>query len=476
MIARNLSKVFLAYFLILTSPLFSTTINIPGDYNTIQNGINAAQHGDTVLVDDGIYYENINFKGKNIVVTSGFIIDREYSHILNTIIDGSQYTIIDSASCVIFVSGEDSTAVIQGFTLTGGKGTTYDLRNINPSWQAFTQEGGGVFLDQSSATIKNNLIINNEAARLPGYDFSGGGGISSFVGNPRIYNNVIMLNDAGYACGLVLNWSGGIIRNNIIYGNYGGEIEGAGGIMIWDVGPAPQIVENNTIVENISALNAGGILNYNTPSIIRNNIIWGNQQQSGLQVFGYQTATFEYCNTEETYPGTGNISVNPYFDSSKFYLNTSSLCIDAGSPVISFNDKENLNNPGFALFPSLGGLRNDLGAYGGPGAMLLPDFAYITGIEGDRKLSILKSIKLNQNYPNPFNSSTTIEYGIAKAGVIKMAVYNSLGQRIKELFNEYKVEGEYKYKWTAENISSGVYYIQMSFGDFNKMHKVIFLK
>lgn len=49
-------------------------IHIPADYPTIQQGINVAFNGDTVLVEPGTYNENINFGGKNITVASEFLI------------------------------------------------------------------------------------------------------------------------------------------------------------------------------------------------------------------------------------------------------------------------------------------------------------------------------------------------------------------------------------------------------------------
>jgi hypothetical protein len=54
----------------LTSTLQATTIYIPGDYPTIQGGINGAFDGDTVMIAPGTYYEHeIDFMGKAIVVT-----------------------------------------------------------------------------------------------------------------------------------------------------------------------------------------------------------------------------------------------------------------------------------------------------------------------------------------------------------------------------------------------------------------------
>jgi len=55
-----------------------------------------------------------------------------------------------------------------------------------------------------------------------------------------------------------------------------------------------------------------------------------------------------------------------------FHLDTTSPCIDAGHPGPEYDDPEDPSNPGFALLPALGTLRNDMGAYGGPGASELP--------------------------------------------------------------------------------------------------------
>ena len=62
--------------IMMTSVLLSAqVIHVPGDYGTIQEGINAANKGDTVLVDTGTYVENINFRNKAITVASHYLID-----------------------------------------------------------------------------------------------------------------------------------------------------------------------------------------------------------------------------------------------------------------------------------------------------------------------------------------------------------------------------------------------------------------
>ena len=86
--------------ILFLSLCFPTVVHIPADYSTIQRGIDASVDSDTILVEIGTYYENINFNGKNIVVQGE---NRE-----TTIIDG-QY----NGNVVRFEKGEDSTAVIR---------------------------------------------------------------------------------------------------------------------------------------------------------------------------------------------------------------------------------------------------------------------------------------------------------------------------------------------------------------------------
>ncbi len=69
--------------------------------------------------------------------------------------------------------------------------------------------------------------------------------------------------------------------------------------------------------------------------------------------------------------------------------------------------------------------------------------------------------QLDQNYPNPFNSSTTIYYTINKPGKVCLQVYNSAGQVVKTLFDEYRNSGRYSVNFNAQNLPSGVYFYQL---------------
>ncbi len=91
----------------------ATIINIPGDYPTIQEGIDHGLDGDTVLVQPGTYYENLNFNGHNVVLASLFLTTGDTTYISTTIIDG------DSAGSVITFSHVETAPAISTYTVAG---------------------------------------------------------------------------------------------------------------------------------------------------------------------------------------------------------------------------------------------------------------------------------------------------------------------------------------------------------------------
>lgn len=229
-------------------------IHVPADQPTIQAGINAAADGDTVLVAENTYFENIRFMGKAITVASEFIMDADTNHINNTIIDGSQATDPDSASTVMFINEEDTTSVINGFTIKGGRGLISTTNSI--------KFGGGIACFNAGATIVNNKITDNLVTHA--YYDCGGTGIGSFLSavsnkiiieNNLIDNNHSIANSTSAFGGGIFLMNNATIKNNTIEqntcNNTGAQADG-GGIEVWQ-GPGPEItvyIDNNIIRNN----------------------------------------------------------------------------------------------------------------------------------------------------------------------------------------------------------------------------------
>lgn len=248
-------------------------IHVPGDYSTIQAGIDAATHGDTVLVAEDTYLENIRFNGKAIIVASEFLLDGELSHIENTIIDGSQPVDADSASVVTFSRGVDSSSVLCGLTITKGKGTYY----THP-WGT-RRVGGGIFIEEGSGgTIEDCIVRDNH---LVNDIYQWGGGICVMlgeVGNTELKRTVLIRDN--------------IIRNNSLSTSVE-ESSSGGGIKVGignELKHGRIIIENNVIDSNLVKTThtqgraIGGGMNFGmvlpTPPgeyIIRNNIFAYNK-------------------------------------------------------------------------------------------------------------------------------------------------------------------------------------------------------
>jgi parallel beta-helix repeat protein len=221
-------------------------LNVPTDYPTIQSAIDAAVDGDTVLVDDGTYVENINFLGKAITVIS---------------VNGPESTVIDGnarGSVVTFDSGEGTNSVLSGFTICNGEaddgGGIYCYKsspiitNCTISGNSADDWGGGIYCEESSPIITNCTINGNSA---DGWD---GGGIHCDESSPTITNCTISDNSAeDLGGGICCDWnSSPTITNCTISGNsaYDG-----GGIHCDESSPT---ITNCTISDN-SADYGGGI-------------------------------------------------------------------------------------------------------------------------------------------------------------------------------------------------------------------------
>jgi parallel beta-helix repeat protein len=256
---------FLGALLIGVATVNASVIHVPADQPTIQAAIGAATNGDTVLVAPGTYHENINFGGKQIIVKSSG--GRKV-----TFIDGGQV-----APVATFSSGETLKSVLSGFTLQNGTST------FNSSY-----DGGGVYINGASPTIKGNIIQNNGAC-------NGGAGIAVEFASPLIMGNTIRNNmqsgcsggigGAGIAVG---GAASARIIGNIIENNIWGSGDG-GGITLFAAG-APTIQNNiirgNTATGVSPASQGGGIWIVNdSDALIEQNLIYNNNAGQGGGIY-----------------------------------------------------------------------------------------------------------------------------------------------------------------------------------------------
>ena len=110
------------------------------------------------------------------------------------------------------------------------------------------------------------------------------------------------------------------------------------------------------------------------------------------------------------------------------------------------------------------------------------------GVE-DENIS-LEKFSLSQNYPNPFNPSTKIKFTIPTSPksppyqggeamqewLVTLKIYDVLGNEVVFLVNEEKPAGEYEVEFSAENLSSGIYYYGILADDFADIKKMLLLK
>ena len=366
---RRFYTLLLPLFLFASSATAQTTWYVPADFPTIQAGIDGSSNGDTVIVDAGTYFENINFNGKAITLKS----ERGPVH---TIIDANQV-----GSVVTFNSSETVSSRLEGFGLRNGVGSLVATMNY--------LAGGGIFIESASPSIHDCHINNNSAVW-------GGGGIWCVGGSPELFGCWIWDNTAEFGGGILNYDSTMAVNGGGIWDNEADDGAGAydlyastvytdvlftnnigitgGGLTVYGVCTP---VLNNCIFAHNGSITGGAILcmfganaTLNHCTITGNNaweggglaLIWtanitnlnncifyGNSAGTGPQISGGTAVNATYCDIEGGFPGTGNIDLDPQLMNplNNFELESTSPCIDAGDP---------------ASAPDPDGTRTDMGA------------------------------------------------------------------------------------------------------------------
>ncbi|MCD4776746.1 MAG: T9SS type A sorting domain-containing protein [Candidatus Aegiribacteria sp.] len=521
----------------LTTIALAETLLVPSQYPSIQNAINAAQDGDTVLVSPDEYEGPINFEGKNIVVSSTA---------------GAGSTLIRTSRnyhCVSIAGGQDSTAVLEGFTVSNqvsdnevsrdtiGCGGGLYIVNASPTIRnniitdcVAESQGGGLFLENSS-TLMSGCIISNNTAMFSGgvsalscgkldhplriidctitgnqstdmagglscnssssiviinnyisdnYTYLSGGGILLNYTNALLFGNTISGNDAFDGGGISIRHSEPTIIGNIIVRNtadYGAGIYQLSGLF--------EHLENNTIANNAASVRGGGLLCKDGSISIVNSILWGNIAPTGSQILmDNADVSVEYCDVEygedSVYNfasstlnwGPGNIDIDPEFETGPFgdyHLPWGTPCVDAGNPASEYNDPEDPFNPGYALWPAMGLIRNDMGAFGGGGV------DYWLSVE-EEELSPTENGLPLKSFPNPFSSSCTVCYQLDEASQVVLQVFDLSGRLVETLVDKAVPSGMHSEHFDGSGLCPGVYLIRLVAVDVSTSRRCIVLR
>jgi hypothetical protein len=458
---------------------YSHIIRVPGDFPTIQLGINSSSGWrDTILVSPGVYFENISISDHSIILVSEFILSGDTQTIASTIIDGG-----DAHSVITIMRDDpDWSVVLKGFTISNGRADFH-----------YGHDGGGIYCENVDAYINNNVIANNKSIGTEAH----GGGIAVFNASCIIRNNQIKYNRAGDGGGIYGFNSYMVITGNLIYGDsshFSGEDGwGGGGIFIASTS-MPNQIWNNLITRNESFMEGGGI-NISIQSMVGivNNVFLGNESSTnggGFDGDGYcslinnifwdnfpneivsNSPNFDvsYCDVQGGFPGNANIDIDPQFRdpvNGDFHLmsldcndSINSPCIDAGNPYIW----DSLLTCSWGL----GTIIADMGAFGGAEAP--PN-----GIGNDESNIPYNSFIL-MNYPNPFNPTTTIQYDLPRLSDVNLEIFDILGRKVETLVNVRQEAGHHSAIWDGGEHTSGVYFYRLKAGDFTDTKKMLLIK
>jgi len=309
--------------------VWATVIRVPADQATIQAGINIAFPGDTVLVADGTYSENLTI-GKAITLLSE---------------NGS-------AGCV--VNGNNSGRVILVDSVAGCRIIGLTIKKGYLSSANFPDGfGAGILVLNSTVDIINCNIYSN-------YAQGGAGGIAMLDGSyftikdSRIFGNQTPAATGGVLAG---NSTGEIEKSLIAYN----QAQHCGGVFLYSDNFTSFVdLVNNTICNNVSQVQGSGIECRRTTSDIRNNIVAYNHGAYGIWS-SLSTVTFEYNdlwsnevgNDTGVALGVGNIEQDPLFadtSSLDYSLYACSPCIDSGDTATVYNDPDGTRNDIGAIF------------------------------------------------------------------------------------------------------------------------------
>jgi len=361
--------------------------------HTIQEAVDAAKPGDTVLVTNGVY--NAGDSGGNRVRITEPVAVRS--------VNGREETFIAGGSDIRCVHLDVAGAVLSGFTLTNGVvtgshggGAWLDpgtiLSNCTVAGNSSTRGGGGVCCNRGGTvedctlsgntcresgggaycnyggTVRTCLIQGNLAEGNAPYS-AGGGGVALTEGS-LVEGCMIVSNSAaqiggtlGYGGGVYIQ-DGGTVRSCLITGNRAKRV--GGGVNTYtSYTETPNAVHNCTVSGNSADSAGGGISHYtehgNSAVDVRNTIVYYNTAPQDPDWYDGGDMDCNYCCLPIDPGGAGNLTSPPLFvdaSNGNYRLQMKSFCINAGEDGDWMAGAEALDG-----HPRIDGRRVDIGAY-----------------------------------------------------------------------------------------------------------------
>ncbi len=274
-------------------------------YNSLSAALTAAASGKEIHVADGTYKpttgtdRTATFQLKNgVTILGGYagfgaanpdardVV--QFASILSGDI-GVSGSSADNSYRVVTGSGTNSTAILDGFTITAG--------NANSN----STTGGGLYNSSGSPTISNCIFLRNNAIN--------GGAVYNSSSSPKFTNCIFAGNTASYGGAMDnSNTSAPTLINCVMVGNMASN---DGGGIYNETSGCPTVI-NCTVVANVAGGEGGGMRGVEPAPTVKNSVIWDNSATWGSQISSVPHIV-TYSDLEGGYPGAGNIAADPLF-------------------------------------------------------------------------------------------------------------------------------------------------------------------